>query len=47
VPAAEKSALKIYPKVFNMIDYWIWDSESPVATEINLNAVEKNVKPVQ
>ena len=39
---AEKSALKIHPKVFNMIDCWIADSESPVATEINLNAVEKN-----
>ncbi|HEY4638792.1 MAG TPA: hypothetical protein VIG87_02645 [Candidatus Udaeobacter sp.] len=40
--AAEKSPLKIHPKVFNMIDSWISDSESPVATEINLNAVEKN-----
>jgi len=38
----EKSALKIHPRVFNMIDSWISDSESPVATEINLNAVEKN-----
>jgi hypothetical protein len=36
------TALKIHPKVFNMIDCWISDSESPVATEINLNAVEKN-----
>jgi hypothetical protein len=35
-------ALKVHPKVFNMIDCWISDSESPVATEINLNAVEKN-----
>src|SRR5262245_16739672 len=41
-PAAEAAALKIHPKVFNMIDCWISDSESPVATEINLNAVEKN-----
>ena len=41
-PAAEKSALKIHPKLFNMIDCWVSDSESPVATEINLNAVEKN-----
>lgn len=40
--ATEPSALKIHPKVFNMIDCWISDSESPVATEINLNAVEKN-----
>src|SRR6516164_2972100 len=36
------TALKIHPKVFNMIDCWVSDSESPVATEINLNAVEKN-----
>ena len=41
-PATVTSALKIHPKVFNMIDCWISDSESPVATEINLNAVEKN-----
>jgi hypothetical protein len=42
-PAAEQpSALKIHPKVFNMISSWISDSESPVATEINLDAVEKN-----
>jgi hypothetical protein len=42
VPAGEKSALKTHPKVFNMIDCWISDSAAPVATEINLNAVEKN-----
>jgi hypothetical protein len=41
-PAAETSALKIHPKVFNMIDCWISDSESPVVTEINLDAVEEN-----
>src|SRR5438445_695177 len=42
-PAAEQpSALKIHPKVFNMISSWISDSESPVVTEINLDAVEKN-----
>jgi hypothetical protein len=40
--AADESVLKIHPKVFNMIDCWISDSETPVATEINLNAVEKN-----
>src|SRR6266566_7779673 len=40
--AGKTSALKIHPKVFNMIDCWISDSESPVATELNLNAVEKN-----
>lgn len=42
VSAAETSALKIHPKAFNMIDCWISDSESPVATEINLDAVERN-----
>src|SRR5262249_15392224 len=36
------ASLRIHPKVFNMIDCWVSDSESPVATEINLNAVEKN-----
>jgi hypothetical protein len=41
-PAAEMSALKIHPKVFNMIECWISDLESPVVTEINLDAVEKN-----
>ena len=42
--AAQTSAapLKIHPKVFNMIECWISDSESPVVTEINLDAVEKN-----
>jgi hypothetical protein len=40
--AAESSALKIHPKVFSMINCWISDSESPVVTEINLDAVEKN-----
>ena len=41
-PAAETSALKIHPKVFNLIECWISDSESPVVTEINLDAVERN-----
>jgi hypothetical protein len=40
--AAQTSALRIHPKVFNMIDCWISDSESPVVTEINLDAAEKN-----
>lgn len=35
-------AFKVHPKVFNLIDCWISDSESPVVTEINLDAVEKN-----
>jgi hypothetical protein len=40
--AAQTSALKIHPKAFSMINCWISDSESPVVTEINLGAVEKN-----
>ena len=40
--AAQTSELKIHPKVFNMIDCWVSDSESPVVTEINLDAVGKN-----
>jgi hypothetical protein len=39
---ASAASLKIHPKVFNLIDCWISDSESPVVTEINLDAVEKN-----
>ena len=42
IPAAETPPLKIHPKVFNLIDCWISDSESPVVTEINVDAVEKN-----
>jgi hypothetical protein len=38
----QTSALKIHPKVFSMIDCWVSDSESPVVTEINLDAVERN-----
>jgi hypothetical protein len=40
--AAQTSALKIHPKVFSMINCWVSDSESPVVTEINLDAVEKD-----
>lgn len=40
--SAPAASLKIHPKVFNLIDCWISDSESPVVTEINLDAVEKN-----
>jgi len=40
--AAQAYALKIHPKVFSMISCWISDSESPVVTEINLDAVEKD-----
>jgi len=41
-PSQKIPALKIHPKVFSMINCWISDSESPVVTEINLDAVEKN-----
>jgi hypothetical protein len=34
--------LKVHPKVFNLITSWVSDSEEPVVTEINLDAVEKN-----
>jgi len=34
--------LKVHPKIFNMIDCWLSDSESPVVTEFNLDAVESN-----
>jgi hypothetical protein len=40
--APQTSALKIHPKVFSMVNCWISDSESPVVTEINLDAVEKD-----
>ena len=40
--SAQTSMLKIHPKVFSMINCWISDSESPVVTEVNLDAVEKN-----
>lgn len=39
---SQNAALKIHPKVFRMISCWISDSESPVVTEINMDAVEKN-----
>ena len=40
--AAQTFPLKIHPKVFSMVNCWLSDSESPVVTEINLDAVEKN-----
>ena len=40
--ATAAAPLKIHPKVFNLVDCWISDSESPVVTEISLDAVEKN-----
>ncbi len=34
--------VKLHPRIFNLIDCWISDSESPVVTEINLDAADKN-----
>jgi hypothetical protein len=33
---------KTHPQVFGMIQSWVSDPESPVATEINLDAVKSN-----
>jgi hypothetical protein len=41
-PSEEASLPRIHPKVFSMVEGWISDSENPVVTEINLDAVEKN-----
>jgi hypothetical protein len=41
-PSANPPALRVHPKVFSLIDCWISDSERPVVTEVNLDAVEKN-----
>jgi hypothetical protein len=35
-------SFKVHPQVFSMIQGWNSDTESPVATEISLDAVEKN-----
>lgn len=32
----------IHPKVFSMVESWLSDTESPVATEINLDAVRRD-----
>jgi len=40
--ASAPPPLRLHPKIFNLIDCWISDSESPVVTEINLDAVELN-----
>ena len=41
-PLPAQTPLQIHPKVFSMVNCWISDSENPVVTEINLEAVEKN-----
>ncbi len=32
--------LEVHPKVFHLVDSWVSDSEAPVVTEINLDAVK-------
>lgn len=39
VTAEPSPALKIHPRVFEMIESWLSDCVSPVVTEINLDAV--------
>ena len=41
-PKPSALSMRIHPKVFDMIDCWLSDSESPVVTEINLDAAEMN-----
>jgi hypothetical protein len=36
---AASPALKVHPKVFSMVQGWLSDGESPIVTEINLDAV--------
>src|SRR5260221_5487149 len=51
--AADKKAvaaapeLKIHPKVFTYIDGWLSDGESPIATEINLDAAALSTNQFQ
>lgn len=42
VQAADAPKLKVHPKVFSMVECWISDSEAPVVTEFNLDALEAN-----
>jgi hypothetical protein len=36
------ASIKFHPKVFRLIDCWMSDSEGPVVTEINLDAIDGN-----
>jgi len=45
--AATAPELKIHPKVFTYIEGWLSDGESPIATEINLDAVEASKNQFQ
>lgn len=41
-PSPSNPAFKVHPKIFSMIGCWPSDSEYPVVTEINLDAVAAN-----
>lgn len=41
-PRAFPQEKPIHPKVFSMIECWLSDTESPIVTEINLDAVDIN-----
>jgi hypothetical protein len=41
-PPAPAPELRIHPKIFTYIEGWLSDGESPIATEINLDAAEKS-----
>jgi hypothetical protein len=45
--AAAAPELKIHPKVFTYIEGWLSDGESPIATELNLDAVETSTNQFQ
>jgi hypothetical protein len=40
--AGARSEPAWHPMVFNMMESWISDAESPVVTEVNLDAVKRN-----
>lgn len=42
VPKAPPVALNINPMVFELVPGWLSDTQSPVVTEINLDAVQAN-----
>ncbi|OVE76614.1 hypothetical protein BVX97_00645 [bacterium E08(2017)] len=39
---AVNAAKPIHPQIFEMVECWLSDTASPVVTEINLTAVERN-----
>jgi hypothetical protein len=45
--AASEPEFKIHPKVFSYVEGWLSDGESPVVTEINLDAVKLSTNQFQ